>query len=391
MLWRDAQAFSGGESMEIERWRLRIYVIGFLVAVGLYGLVHGIGRGGWFWGVLIASAAAVIYGGWTEHGRFLRIGCIVLVVLSLAVPLLDDMVAHGHSAAIAVADVTVWPQMLVALLGSRVLASECELSFVAFWRGPAYRDPSVAMQSIASAFALGGFLTLLFYLVIPRALPLEVGQPSAILVSAMQGGTIVHTTIILLFFVIVAVICDAVRLHIADWAVLRQFRASLAATAAQGAQVDARIAARAVLKSAPQTRAARLLADAVELLTGSSTERASLATLSLEGFRDASRRFIRTLLPFLPLLGFLGTVIGLATAIAELPHGLAESGARSFDVSGSLAGLAIKFETTLLGLLASMISSLALNLLEKREAEFAAACLRAVETAIPQQKGGLDA
>lgn len=53
----------------------------------------------------------------------------------------------------------------------------------------------------------------------------------------------------------------------------------------------------------------------------------------------------------------------------------------AFDISASLAGLAVKFETTLLGLMASMISSLALNFLEKREAELAAACLLVVKDA----------
>ena len=85
---------------------------------------------------------------------------------------------------------------------------------------------------------------------------------------------------------------------------------------------------------------------------------------------------------FLPLLGFLGTVIGLATSIAELPASLSDAPGRGFDISGSLAGLAIKFETTLLGLLASMTAALALNLLEKRETELSAECLRSVEAAL---------
>jgi biopolymer transport protein ExbB/TolQ len=90
---------------------------------------------------------------------------------------------------------------------------------------------------------------------------------------------------------------------------------------------------------------------------------------------------VRSLLPLLPLLGFLGTVIGLATAIGELPRGLTDGTGQGFDISASLAGLAVKFETTLLGLMASMISSLALNYLEKREAELAAECMLIVGSA----------
>jgi hypothetical protein len=43
--------------------------------------------------------------------------------------------------------------------------------------------------------------------------------------------------------------------------------------------------------------------------------------------------------------------------------------------------LAVKFETTLLGLMASMIASLSLNFLEKREAELAATCMLIVKDA----------
>ena len=68
-------------------------------------------------------------------------------------------------------------------------------------------------------------------------------------------------------------------------------------------------------------------------------------------------------------------MIGLATAISELPRGLTEGSGQAFDISASLSGLAVKFETTLLGLMASMISSLCLHFLEKREAELAAACM----------------
>jgi MotA/TolQ/ExbB proton channel family len=130
------------------------------------------------------------------------------------------------------------------------------------------------------------------------------------------------------------------------------------------------------------TRAARLLNAAIETTAvGGGSSPARLATLSFDGFQLASRQFVRALLPFLPLLGFLGTVIGLATAISELPRGLTDGTGHGFDVSASLAGLAVKFETTLLGLMASMLASLALNFLEKRETELAAECMLIVKHA----------
>src|SRR5262249_38908403 len=94
---------------------------------------------------------------------------------------------------------------------------------------------------------------------------------------------------------------------------------------------------------------------------------------AMAGFHQASRRFVKGLVTLLPLLGFLGTVIGLSIALAELPRGVG-GGRGAFDIGGSLAGLAIKFETTLLGLLGGMIASLAIAVLEKAETELAADC-----------------
>jgi hypothetical protein len=130
--------------------------------------------------------------------------------------------------------------------------------------------------------------------------------------------------------------------------------------------------------SHPSRQTPHAAIDTREVASANATR---LAVLSFDGFQLASRQFVRTLLPILPLLGFLGTVIGLATAISELPRGPTESADHAFDISGSLAGLAVKFETTLLGLLASMISSLSLNFLEKREAELSAACMLVVKAA----------
>ncbi len=129
--------------------------------------------------------------------------------------------------------------------------------------------------------------------------------------------------------------------------------------------------------------------SAVEIAENDSGGKARLAAISFENFHQASRRFVRALLPFLPLLGFLGTVIGLATAIAGLPHG-SEGSPHGFDVSASLAGLAIKFETTFLGLVASIVASFLLNILEKHEAELAAACMLTVEAAVTDRARASD-
>ncbi len=69
-----------------------------------------------------------------------------------------------------------------------------------------------------------------------------------------------------------------------------------------------------------------------------------------------------------------------SAAMAALPG---EGGAGRIDLSGSLAGLALKFETTLLGILASMVAGLLLALVEKGEQELAAECALLAAVAEP--------
>ena len=377
-------------AMEAERWRLRVYAVAFLVAFALYLLVHAIGRGATVWmpaGLAIATAS---FGIWSGQGRALRLGVTAAILIALVVPVLDHALVSAEPFAAVIARTAVWPQLLVTLIGSRVLAAEAELSFAQFWRQSDATSGAVAIHSTTGAVALGAFFTLAFYVAVPHLLPqAAAGRPSAIIASALQGSTIVHTAIIFLFFVILAAIVDAARLYWEDRAVLAAFRRVVARARQARAAPDFNSIIAHVLAHASHSRAARILADAIRTASGDAA--VPLATLAIEGFRDAPRRFVRALLPFLPLLGFLGTVIGLAAAIAELPLGLAAGSGRDLDVSGSLAGLAIKFETTLLGLLASMISSLALNVVEKREAELSAECLRAVDLAFTGSPGAPDA
>jgi biopolymer transport protein ExbB/TolQ len=366
--------------MQADRWRLWIYTAAFLIAFLLYLLVYG--RALPVLGPGVLAAAAVGFGAMRRSGPWLRFGVLAALFIALAFPLLEESALGTEPLVEVIGRSTIWPQLVVTLMASRVLASECDLSFVEFWRSDRLTG-AVELQSLPAAVALGAFLTLVFYLAIPHMVSSSTrGHPAMIIVSALQGGTIVHTTIVFLFFVIMAAVGDATRLYLADRAALARFREAVKRTRASGALVTpARIISQQ-LSALSHTRTARLLSEAAASATGTRGGFDSLSALSFSSFHDASRRFIRTLLPFLPLLGFLGTVIGLATAIAELPASLSDVPGRSFDISGSLAGLAIKFETTLLGLLASMTAALALNLLEKRETELSAECLRSIEAAL---------
>ncbi|MEI2384491.1 MotA/TolQ/ExbB proton channel family protein [Breoghania sp. JC706] len=87
------------------------------------------------------------------------------------------------------------------------------------------------------------------------------------------------------------------------------------------------------------------------------------------------RTFIRLLIASLPLLGFLGTVVGIMEALSGLPQVF--SGDRSVvadltpALTASLGGISLAFQTTLLGLVASLVTTLALGYVEKAEADAA--------------------
>lgn len=70
----------------------------------------------------------------------------------------------------------------------------------------------------------------------------------------------------------------------------------------------------------------------------------------------------------LPMLGFLGTVIGLAAAVASISGQLAaDSAMGSLALATLFKNLAVKFETSLLGLMGSITMSVFLSMIESRQ------------------------
>jgi MotA/TolQ/ExbB proton channel family len=340
--------------LRIELWRLRTYSFGFVAAFVLHLALDGIERPPVLLSVTVLTLAIGI---WMAQGPWLRTGVMLGIVHELVFPIIQQTIANGESIVAVVAKIPIGPQLLVTLIGSRVLVTEVELSFAQFWRRPTRRKPAIKIQSIPSAIALGSFLTLAFYLCAHYALSPSTKQTSGIIVSAMLGGTIVHSAIIFLFFVILSSVLHASQLYLADRSIIAAFGRLVEDDRKAGATRDLASILSDKLYAVAHTRAFRLLNAAIEAKAFGSKTPVDLAILSFDGFHFASRHFVRALLTFLPLLGFLGTVIGLAAAISELPHGITEGAGQALDISASLAGLAVKFETTLLGLIASMISS----------------------------------
>ena len=307
--------------MSGEKARLQLYFAAFASAFLIYLVMSGPGRGLGFSVAAGLGLAGIAWIVWGLLGTACSLAGLVPIVagisaLAMLVPLAGQQGNIGQT--------MVWPQMLVALFASRVLSQATRLENA--------RPGSSTLQqaqSFPAALALGAFLTLAFQGMLPPRI--DTSDPALkVLAAALHGSTLLHTAIIYLFFAIAAAILDGFGQY---W---RQ-RMALAA----GGMAD----------------------------SGSAKP----------GLQLASRRFLRSLIPLLPLLGFLGTVVGLTTALNDLPRGLAAGGAP--DISASLSGLAIKFETTLLGLLGSMIAIAALNILEKKEAELIVAFQSAAETA----------
>ncbi|KAB0676867.1 MotA/TolQ/ExbB proton channel family protein [Aureimonas leprariae] len=279
-------------------------------------------------------------------------GALLAGFAALAWPLFPALEAAGTPAD-AIGGRAVWPEVLVLLFASRLLAERAEVRLeVAFDGRGGGGTAAPGAQSLGAALFLGAGLALLFY----RFFPLDTAAsgPAGVLLRALAGPTAVHLAIVLLFFVLLAALLDGAAMLIREARWLGQ----------------ARREGRTAWSSLPAQSRVRAWLAAPDRPAGEPTP--------LDEVHAASRRFLRVLLSFLPLLGFLGTVIGLSIAVGALGSRGASPGV---DLGGSLAGLAIQFETTLLGLLGGLVGAFALALLDKREAELEAACRRLAASA----------
>jgi biopolymer transport protein ExbB/TolQ len=96
-----------------------------------------------------------------------------------------------------------------------------------------------------------------------------------------------------------------------------------------------------------------------------------------ESVMETSYSIISTFVWVIPVLGFIGTVLGLSEAIGQFGSVLEGAGAID-EIKASLqnvtGGLATAFQTTLQALVAAMTIQLLLALLKKSEEEFLDEC-----------------
>ena len=351
----------------MERLRLRLYVAGLIIALLFCLAASSADRSHGFWIIsvliLLGLAANWIRLAVRLPGASLRWSSLAALVLSAAIPL-SSAASTNEGIAVAIAHEFVWPQIFVALFASRVLAEENNLRLAEFWRQPAVQLGPLKSQSSGSALALAVCGAFLFYLAVPFLKPSSSDPALSIVGAALEGTTSIHAAIVFLFFFVLAQIGEAWVLHWGDRAFIHKiWSAKPEGLHLGGSEVFG--------TAFGHVREVRLWAQA--LPAGAVDPGRRVASKSFAEFHGASRRFIRNLLPLLPMLGFLGTIIGLSTTLADLPGAMGPGAeAHGADFSGAISGLALKFQTTLLGLLASMICGLCLAALERRESELVA-------------------
>ncbi len=99
------------------------------------------------------------------------------------------------------------------------------------------------------------------------------------------------------------------------------------------------------------------------------------AFLSTQSDLDANRSsgsysLLKVFLWAIPILGFIGTVMGLSTAVGSLAMGdNADPEALKASINSLTGGLGVAFDTTLLGLILSMLMSFPMAAVQKREDE----------------------
>ncbi|TWU05762.1 MotA/TolQ/ExbB proton channel family protein [Stieleria varia] len=96
-----------------------------------------------------------------------------------------------------------------------------------------------------------------------------------------------------------------------------------------------------------------------------------------ESVMETSFNLIRGLVWAIPILGFIGTVSGLSSAIGGFGRVLSQTDdpAQLIDaLKGVTGGLATAFETTLLALIAALLVQMAMTFQKKREEEFLDEC-----------------
>jgi flagellar motor component MotA len=114
---------------------------------------------------------------------------------------------------------------------------------------------------------------------------------------------------------------------------------------------------------------------ALELFESRNNNNETATFIQTQSELDASRSigsyaFIKVFLWAIPILGFIGTVMGLSKAVGSLAMGdNSDPEALTASINSLTGGLGVAFDTTLLGLILSMLMSFPLSAVQKKEDE----------------------
>jgi biopolymer transport protein ExbB/TolQ len=97
-----------------------------------------------------------------------------------------------------------------------------------------------------------------------------------------------------------------------------------------------------------------------------------------EGYQDSSYRLVNGFIWAIPVLGFIGTVLGLSSAIGAFGTTVQSAGIDPQAMTESLTkvtgGLSTSFETTLIALVAALIVQVCMTFMQQKESEFLDEC-----------------
>jgi len=207
----------------------------------------------------------------------------------------------------------------------------------------------------------GSALSAVFYSLLPLAV-----RPGSALQELFCGHPLAYTATCLFWMGIAGLVVKLLRLPVQKRALKESFRPPDSSTAGESAlQIEARIAALPASRS--QTWSVSRLADLCTFVRSRNTTRGLNGHLEyLAEFcgeqLNHSYAFVRTVTWAVPIIGFLGTVVGITQAIQHLdPQQLTTS----FDLVAK--GLSVAFGTTALALGLSLILVFGAYLVEKQE------------------------
>jgi len=256
-----------------------------------------------------------------------------------------------------------WASLLILFASALILSMLRKYTLFKLWDKSVLgrREHIYDKMSLGNSFVLGIFLTIIFYTILTML-------PSSIdlfqnLKKLFFGNHIIYYLIMIVFFWIMAILIDEYvtakynRNLIVE--INNFFKQQDMYTIRHSELLELQIAFEK--EFAPVTHSAitykvDYLLKNIELNKGNADilmER--LAEIEFQA-QEYTQGFLHTLLWSLPLLGFMGTILGIIDTVGTFSEVIGK-GKNANSLIESLGGLSLAFETTLLGLISSLIAT----------------------------------